>query len=50
MNRKLWLFKPIVYVMVIFCTLIVLVTLFINKFAFWIEAVGVSVYLPLQGK
>lgn len=40
MNRKLWLFKPIVYVMVIFCTLIVLVTLFINKFAFWIEAVA----------
>ena len=38
MNRKLWLFRPIVCVMVVFCTLIVIATLFINTVAFWIEA------------
>ena len=38
MNRKLWLFKPIVYVMVIFCTLVVFATFFVSKLLFWIEA------------
>ena len=38
MNRKLWLFRPIVCVMVVFCTLIVIATMLINTVAFWIEA------------
>jgi len=48
MNRKLWLFRPIVCVLIVFCTLVVLATFFINTLAFWIEAAAlVLLYIYL---
>lgn len=38
MKKKLWLFRPIVYILVGLCMALVLTTLFLNVYVFWVEA------------